>query len=210
MGTSERRRREREQRRNAIMTVAEQIFFENGFAATTMEEIAEKTELAKGTLYLYFPNKDSLYHAIVLRGMDVLIDLFTKAIRKGDTGLEKIRAIGDAYAQFVDTHRTYAVIMSYSKSFDIPEGSPERTEALQSKDARLFDIMKEALETGQQDGSIRADMDTHKIAFLIALLTQSYMAILLRKAEQIRHGFSMEPQEASDLYFNFIARALQR
>lgn len=208
MGTSERRYREKERRKNDILNVAEQIFYENGFAATTMDEIAEKTELAKGTLYLYFPNKEALHNAIVLRGMDVLLDRFAGAVEKQQSGLSKIRAIGDAYYEFVVEHQTYAMIMSSSTSRELSEASPEIVAARLSKDAELFGIMKEAIETGQRDGSINSDLDAHKTAFLVALLTQNYMSAVLQNVAQIERGFSMDLHEASQLYFDFVQRAL--
>lgn len=208
MGTSERRNREKEQRKNDILNVAEQMFYENGFAATTMDEIAEKTELAKGTLYLYFPNKEALYNAIVLRGMDLLIELFAQAVEQQQSGLSRIRAIGDAYYEFVVAHQNYAMIMSLSASRELSEASPEIVAARQSKDAELFGIMKQAIETGQRDGSISSDLDAQKTAFLVALLTQNYMSTVLQNVEQIQRGFSMDLHEASQLYFAFIERAL--
>ncbi len=208
MGTSERRYREKERRKNDILNVAEQIFYENGFAATTMDEIAEKTELAKGTLYLYFPNKEALHNAIVLRGMDVLLERFAGAVEKQQSGLSKIRAIGDAYYEFVVEHQTYAMIMSSSTSRELSEASPEIVAARLSKDAELFGIMKEAIETGQRDGSINSDLDAHKTAFLVALLTQNYMSAVLQNVAQIERGFSMDLHEASQLYFDFVQRAL--
>ncbi|MDL1893205.1 helix-turn-helix transcriptional regulator, partial [Sphingobacteriales bacterium CHB3] len=52
MGIIERKEREKEQRREEIVTAAEKIFFEKGLAIATMDEIAEAAELSKGTLYL--------------------------------------------------------------------------------------------------------------------------------------------------------------
>lgn len=60
-----RRERERLERRKAILTAALQAFSEHGFDAATVDEIAERAEFAKGTLYNYFPDgKEELFVAM--------------------------------------------------------------------------------------------------------------------------------------------------
>ena len=58
MGIAERKEREKLQRRKDIIDAAEKVFFYRGFESATMDEIAEKVELSKGTLYLYFKSKE--------------------------------------------------------------------------------------------------------------------------------------------------------
>jgi AcrR family transcriptional regulator len=56
-----------EERRYQILNAAEGVFTEKGFDEARMEDIAEKTGLSKGTLYLYFKGKDDLIIAILDR-----------------------------------------------------------------------------------------------------------------------------------------------
>ena len=72
MGVAERREREKEQRRQAILDAAEHLFFKKGVEDTTMDDVAEAAEFSKGTLYLYFKNREDIYHGIYHRGMEVL------------------------------------------------------------------------------------------------------------------------------------------
>ena len=60
-----RRERERLARRQAMLDAALAVFGEKGFEGATLDEIAERAEFGKGTLYNYFPGgKDELYHAL--------------------------------------------------------------------------------------------------------------------------------------------------
>ena len=61
-----RKEKEKEQRRNIILDVAQQLFFSKKYDEITIEEIANKAQLAKGTLYLYFKSKEELYSAVAL------------------------------------------------------------------------------------------------------------------------------------------------
>jgi AraC-like DNA-binding protein len=69
-GNSERKEREREQRRNSIIDAAEKIFFTKGIAGATMDDVAAEAELSKGTLLsvFYEQGRPSLCH--LLRGLD--------------------------------------------------------------------------------------------------------------------------------------------
>ena len=65
MGIKERRQREKIERRESILHAAIQVYEQEGYHAITMEKIAEKAELGRATLYLYFKTKDEIFvHAI--------------------------------------------------------------------------------------------------------------------------------------------------
>ncbi len=79
MGIVERREREKEHRRNSILDAAEEIFFSKGIHLATMDEVAARAELSKGTLYIYFKSKEELYYGITMRALTVLKDMFQKS-----------------------------------------------------------------------------------------------------------------------------------
>lgn len=62
-----RREARRQDRRDAILTVAQTYFLEHGFADTTMSGIAAELGGSKGTLWNYFPSKEALFAAVVER-----------------------------------------------------------------------------------------------------------------------------------------------
>ncbi|MEL7296765.1 MAG: TetR/AcrR family transcriptional regulator [Pseudomonadota bacterium] len=52
-------------RKQRLMAAALDEFYERGFAAARMEDIAQRVKLSKGTLYLYFSSKDDLFRALI-------------------------------------------------------------------------------------------------------------------------------------------------
>ena len=61
-----RRERERQLRRQAMLAAALAVFAEKGFDGATVDEIAERAEFGKGTIYNYFPDgKDALFLALL-------------------------------------------------------------------------------------------------------------------------------------------------
>src|SRR5947208_15913626 len=57
----------REERRNAILDAAAEVFGAKGFEATRMDDVAKTAGIAKGLLYKHFPSKDALFEALVDR-----------------------------------------------------------------------------------------------------------------------------------------------
>ena len=115
MRTSKRRIKPRWQRRkdarpDEIIRAALEVFTDRGFAATKLEDVARKAGVTKGTIYLYFENKEALFKALI-RGTIVPViakgeelaqtftgsarDLFEKLVREywrlvGETTLASI------------------------------------------------------------------------------------------------------------------------
>src|SRR6478752_3886523 len=58
-------RRLPEDRPRQILTAALEVFGERGLAAARLEDIAKRAGLSKGTIYLYFPNKEELFREVI-------------------------------------------------------------------------------------------------------------------------------------------------
>lgn len=61
MGLKERKERDKEQLRQAILTAAEEMFVKEGFENVSMRKIARKIEYSPTTIYLYFKDKEELF-----------------------------------------------------------------------------------------------------------------------------------------------------
>jgi TetR/AcrR family transcriptional regulator len=63
------RQRRKEARPQELLDAALELFVEKGFAATRAEEVAARAGVSKGTLYLYYPSKEDLLKAVILRNI---------------------------------------------------------------------------------------------------------------------------------------------
>ena len=93
----ERKEREKEQRRSDIIDAAEKRFFGKSYDEVAMSDIAGDAELNKATLYLYFKNKESLYFAVITRGLAIMRDMFMKAATGKLNGRERLLALTKAF-----------------------------------------------------------------------------------------------------------------
>ncbi|MEO0245016.1 MAG: TetR/AcrR family transcriptional regulator, partial [candidate division WOR-3 bacterium] len=55
--------------KDLILKKAEQIFFENGYYKTKIDDIAKSAKVAKGTIYLYFKSKEDLFISIIEKNL---------------------------------------------------------------------------------------------------------------------------------------------
>ena len=72
MSTAERRAREKAQRRRGILNAARQEFFERGFHSPTVDDVARRAEVSKGTIYLYYESKEVILAAGMVKACPLL------------------------------------------------------------------------------------------------------------------------------------------
>lgn len=63
-----------DERRRIILTAALEVFSRHGFAAARLDDVAAQAGVAKGTLYLYFPNKQMLFEELIRSYVSPLFD----------------------------------------------------------------------------------------------------------------------------------------
>jgi TetR/AcrR family transcriptional regulator len=211
MGIAERREREKEQRKNDIIDAAERVFFRMGHEHATMDDVAEEAELSKGTLYLYFKNKEELYLAIHLRGNRILHELFKKAVQGAQNGLDQTQAIGRAYVDFYKNYPDYFNALLYYESRPIDFGD-ENSVAIQCLEEGRFtlELLIEAIETGKKDGSVKKDIDAVKTAVSLWGQTTGVVQIASFKEKIVlQPHFSLSAEDVIEYSFELLGRALK-
>ena len=113
MGTTERKEREKERRRSEILNAAEGIFSTKNLTLTTMDEIAEKAELGKSTIYLYYKSKEDVYLGVLCRAHDILSALFEKAVSTDKPSLKLFQNLIDACCQYSRQYSMYFQIETF-------------------------------------------------------------------------------------------------
>jgi len=172
MATISRRQREKLQRRNDILNAAERKFFAKDYDDVSMDEIARELELSKPTLYLYFRNKESLFFAVVLRGIAVMRDAFENAVESSQTGIEKIRSLCRAIFDFMLKYRDYyrLNVVARGQRFwnAFSNGEVEAADTYVNYVTELFNLIKESVDAGIDDGTLRGDLDPMQAAMFLS------------------------------------------
>lgn len=181
-----RRERKKAETRAKIITCAISLFREKGFMNTSMEEIAEKADIAKGTLYNYFPDKE-----------EILVGYFQNYIAKHGQeffdSLKDIPGIEAKLSKFLDFLTTIITVekelaeiylqfrMKTFLDYD-PFNNPRRS----GLEPFLVMILQEA----QANKEIRTDIP--------ALVLSRYLQFLIRSS-LLSNVFSREPLASETL-----------
>ncbi len=92
----------RDERRAQLLAAATDIFVNNGYHATVMDDIAEHAGVSKPVLYQHFPGKLELYLALLERHADELVERVQAAISETHDNSQRVRNAVGAYFDFVD------------------------------------------------------------------------------------------------------------
>ena len=179
-----RREREKKVREEEIVAAAEKIFFEKGFHDTSMDEIAKASQFSKKTLYQYFLNKEDLYFTVAAREFKIVIAYFDKGLKKGRTGLEKVRSLSEAYhAYYKDFPQSFA-LMNYCQFIQTPRENISHYNEILELRKNLFKDFADVIDEGKADGSIRKDLDTKETVSSLFMLVTGFFSRFaeLRKA----------------------------
>lgn len=87
--TEKKRRRRKEARPAEIIAAAMRLWDERGFAATRLEDVAAGADIAKGTIYRYFPSKEALFEAALQARIVATMDRATE-MAQGFDGPTKV------------------------------------------------------------------------------------------------------------------------
>jgi AcrR family transcriptional regulator len=104
--------------REKILTAALEVFSSKGFHGTTVDEIAERAELGKGTVYRHFHSKKGLFSELIRSKVAELEQAVAGAIDPRADVLEFIEAYLRIYFAFFDRNRNlYKVLIQEQSDF---------------------------------------------------------------------------------------------
>ncbi|HEX7705395.1 MAG TPA: TetR/AcrR family transcriptional regulator [Thermoanaerobaculia bacterium] len=177
----------------SIQEATMRVIARKGMAAATMQEIAEEAGVAKGTIYLYFRDRDELVEKTFERAMGLLMEQVDEALDR-ETGIEeKIRSVMSAQLAFFSANREFFRLYL---SLRMPEGSPQQQRRqkrtcqpqYRSHVQKLADVLSTAMERDE----IRR-VDPYRLALFII---EGSTAVILE-----RLGEETSPDERADMEF---------
>jgi AcrR family transcriptional regulator len=183
-----RRARKREQVARHLTTIAFRLFETHGYEAVTMERIATEADVAKATLYSYFPVKESLlasrFREEIASGMTEL----EEALRRHKSFASRMRFLLQQSAEWHKTRRAYMPhylrfrrsLASYGPKEDQPSQYGSGTKQ----------ILEELFKSAQESGEIRADYLPGDLAWMFEqLLVGAVVTWLQQQNGDLNEGF---------------------
>lgn len=134
MGVQERRQREREARRKAVLDAARDLVRERGYNGTTTKQIAAACELSEATLFWYFKSKDEIFTSLLFEAIDFMqqrIDALGSgsstadgmAVPTGSAVAEPTRLLAGIWGVFTELRAGYPEYFQVFTSLASPEAT---------------------------------------------------------------------------------------
>lgn len=211
MENSERRRLDRLRRAEQILDNAEALVFEQGFEATTMDQIAAASGYTKRSVYLYFKDRDEVFFALVLRGQKLLLASLREAAEAA--GVSVVRAFGRAFYRFSLAHpEQFGLVMAYeSKRHSyarglIDEATPAA--ACQNISVEYGELLSRSLERELAAGRLRSGLDARQSMMLLWGEIFGVMQILLMRRDRFAEVYGIEPQAFFERFLDQVEKGL--
>ena len=181
MGAKERREREREQRKSYILDTARALLLEKGLNATSINQIAKRSELSVGATYFYFKDKEELFATLQVEGLELLHQTIHQAVDKEAPPEEKIRSIARAYLLFSEEHKNYFDIINYFLTSPTTIFPPDLKNKIDEHGNASIFTLTTAIREGIDSGQFKA-VDPRRQA--IILWSAFHGMIQLKKLEK--------------------------
>jgi AcrR family transcriptional regulator len=149
------RRRRKAERPKEILESAFVEFSRNGHAATTLDQIAERAGVTKGTIYVYFENKEHLFISMVREVMRVALDTVHEMFEthEGSTADLLHAQFSFIYQHIVEDRRRREVVrMLIAEAPRFPELADRYHEEILRP---CLDMLRQAIQRGMDRGEIR-------------------------------------------------------
>ncbi len=151
--TPSRRERRKKRTRRRLLEAADAFFREQGFEATTVEEIAAVADVAKGTFFNYFENKEALLVALITERVEEALNELPATDEPAPERVRRLlRAVGEVLFPYRHLSR---------RMFSHNVGRPSHPKRPLLR--RLVVLIRE----GQQQGAFRPEVDAEIAALLL-------------------------------------------
>ena len=142
--------------RTRILQAARAIFFRDGFMEASLDEIAGRADLGKGTLYRHFESKAELYVAVLAANGAIFEDRMRAVIDSEAHALDQLRAVGDFYKRYwSERPENFGIFWAVNSQNFIGELSRPLLDEVRSIWEQPLRILEHVLSKGVERGELR-------------------------------------------------------
>ncbi len=146
---------EKNNKTGRILDAAIRIFARKGFYNSTISDIAKVAEVAEGTIYLYFKNKDDLLISIFEHSMEMFIQEAEKELEGLEDPKEKMKRFLALHLRIVQKNPELAQVLQ----IELRQSSKFMKEYEGGKFSDYLNVVRSIMEEGQEKGVFRKDLD---------------------------------------------------
>ena len=138
-------------RREEILEVATRLFSANGYAGTTLDDIAAAIGFTKPAIYYWFRSKDAILYEIHDRIVSASLQRVAEIRKAGGAPQDQLRAVLESHVATLLANREANEVLHREQH----ELSPARRRSIRTREAAYETELREIHERGVADGSFR-------------------------------------------------------
>lgn len=184
-----------EDKHERIIKAAIRVFAKNGFYNSRVSEIAKEAQVADGTVYLYFKNKDDILIRLFEEEMDKIINNMKEEMDRIPQPSEKLRRFAVVHLNMVRENKNLAEVIQV----ELRQSSKFMHEYKNRKFIEYLNIISAIVKEGQQTGHFRNDImpGLFKRSFFGALDELSNMFVFSTKR---KYNVEMAADQVSSFF----------
>ena len=194
-----RREREKLRQRQEILAAGLDLFSQKGYHNVSMQEIAEKSEFAIGTLYKFFQNKEDLYKALVRELCDKFEDSILRAIEQPQDEVKKlrsyVRAKTEVFRRNLPFIRLY-LAESRGASFNLKAGLDDE---IRQRYYISVEKIAAIFASGIKNQRFKNIADPYYLAVALSSVIDAFLLLWLDAPE--RHPYPEDPDVILNIFF---------
>lgn len=192
MSSEERRKKEKENRKNAILRAARKLFFDKGFKSVTVDSIAAKAELSKGSIYLYFDSKEEIYAQILIADTvefhKSINNFYTKQAPASSLLLDFAKVYVDYFLNDKELFRIFMAFMLRPDQLNLTEEQRNHLLAMTNENIQIIaKILQKGVDSGEFSPGINVRQGQNAIWGLLNGIISLYLftGLQTKRAEKI-------------------------
>jgi len=204
--TVERKIQEKLKRKNEILKAAERIMKANGLHGLNIDQVAEETSLAKGTIYLYFKSKEEILGNLTVKSRTLLLKEFKKVDALDISAIDKFaEIIRINYRFYLKNPLYYDLVSLYEANHTFDESE----EMYGSSNAITLFVSRIALDA-QKEGQLNPALDPLHVTMILWGTTVGILQMLKVRGVLIKSKLSITESQILDSFIETFCRGIQK
>jgi len=137
-----------------ILDAAVAVFAEKGFFVSRISDIADRADVADGTVYLYFRNKDEILATAINTAFDGFMRTARAELEKLGTPSERLRRLAFLHLQALGANRNMAVVFQ----MELRQSTRFLSEFSHEHLIEYFNLVRQSISDGKAGGEFRSDL----------------------------------------------------
>ena len=151
------------EKKNRIIEAAVKVFAEKGFYLAKVSDVAKAANVADGTIYLYFKNKDDLLINLFEQKMELILQRFQERLQDIPDSVEKLHSFVDLYFTLIKEDKDLADVFQV----ELRQSAKFLKDYHNQKFLDFLALIKSIIQEGMDNGFFRTDLNADVVKIVI-------------------------------------------